>query len=177
MFQGFVIFLCWMFQGFMIYKCCMFQGFVIFVTMCREALDDYRRYRRDKEANSQKFRKLTRDGMVPVPSSNIKVGDLIVVDKVQSSIMHSLTSMLESLYTCVHQLWKKLFILGVRFTFITIKLTLVTIELTFVSKICSHKIYCLYLIYIVMMIDLISNWGVLMGNFTLASSIHVTTGM
>lgn len=59
-----------------------FQGFVIFVTMCREALDDYRRYRRDKEANSQKFRKLTRDGMVPVPSSNIKVGDLIVVDKV-----------------------------------------------------------------------------------------------
>lgn len=58
-------------------------GFVIFVTMCREALDDYRRYRRDKEANSQKFRKLTRDGMVPVPSSNIKVGDLIVVDKNQ----------------------------------------------------------------------------------------------
>lgn len=52
------------------------------MTMCREALDDYRRYRRDKEANSQKFRKLTRDGMVPVPSSNIKVGDLIVVDKV-----------------------------------------------------------------------------------------------
>ena len=99
MFQGFVIFLCWMFQGFMIYKCCMFQGFVIFVTMCREALDDYRRYRRDKEANSQKFRKLTRDGMVPVPSSNIKVGDLIVVDKVRSSIIHSLTSMQESLYS------------------------------------------------------------------------------
>ncbi|XP_048762604.1 probable phospholipid-transporting ATPase IIB [Ostrea edulis] len=58
-------------------------GFVIFVTMCREALDDFRRYRRDKEANSQKFRKLTRDGMIPIPSSNIKVGDLIVVDKNQ----------------------------------------------------------------------------------------------
>ena len=152
MFQGLVIFLCWMFQGFMIYKCCMFQGFVIFVTMCREALDDYRRYRRDKEANSQKFRKLTRDGMVPVPSSNIKVGDLIVVDKVSGSMQ-------ERLYTCIHQLWKKLFILGVKFTFITIKLTLVTIELTFVSKICSHKIYCLYRIYIVMMIEFMSYWG------------------
>ena len=89
MFHGFVIFLCCLFQGSMIYKCCMFQGFVIFVTMCREALDDYRRYRRDKEANSQKFRKLTRDGMVPVPSSNIKVGDLIVVDKVRSSILYA----------------------------------------------------------------------------------------
>ncbi|KAJ8302840.1 LOW QUALITY PROTEIN: hypothetical protein KUTeg_019236 [Tegillarca granosa] len=50
--------------------------------MCREALDDYRRYRRDKEANSQKFKKLTRDGMVQIPSSDIKVGDLIVVEKV-----------------------------------------------------------------------------------------------
>ena len=138
MFQGFVIFLCWMFQGFMIYKCCMFQGFVIFVTMCREALDDYRRYRRDKEANSQKFRKLTRDGMVPVPSSNIKVGDLIVVDKVWGSIIHSLTSMQERLYTCtcINEPWKRTFILGVKFTFITIKLT-------FVIEIHSHKMYCL----------------------------------
>nr|KAG5712977.1 hypothetical protein BaRGS_021771 [Batillaria attramentaria] len=58
-------------------------GFVLFVTMCREALDDWRRYRRDKEANSQMYRKLTRDGFVKVPSSDIQVGDLIVVDKNQ----------------------------------------------------------------------------------------------
>ncbi|KAK3086037.1 hypothetical protein FSP39_012460 [Pinctada imbricata] len=58
-------------------------GFVIFVTMCREAWDDFRRFRRDKEANSQKYRKLTRDGLIPIPSSNIKIGDLIVVDKNQ----------------------------------------------------------------------------------------------
>lgn len=56
---------------------------MIFVTMCREALDDYRRYRRDKEANSQKYKKLTRDGLVFIPSSDIKVGDLIQVEKDQ----------------------------------------------------------------------------------------------
>ncbi|KAK6186527.1 hypothetical protein SNE40_008550 [Patella caerulea] len=57
--------------------------FVLFVTMCREALDDYRRYRRDKEANSQVYKKQTRNGVVSVPSSNIRVGDLIVVEKNQ----------------------------------------------------------------------------------------------
>ncbi|CAL1541081.1 unnamed protein product [Lymnaea stagnalis] len=58
-------------------------GFVLFVTMCREALDDYRRYRRDKEANSQKYKKLTRDGIVRVPSSDIQVGHLIILEKNQ----------------------------------------------------------------------------------------------
>ncbi|KAL3860831.1 hypothetical protein ACJMK2_010896, partial [Sinanodonta woodiana] len=58
-------------------------GFVIFVTMCREALDDYRRYRRDKEANSQIYKKLSREGAVNLPSSKIRVGDLIVVEKNQ----------------------------------------------------------------------------------------------
>ncbi|XP_048254813.1 probable phospholipid-transporting ATPase IIB isoform X1 [Haliotis cracherodii] len=58
-------------------------GFVIFVTMCREALDDWRRYRRDKEANSQIYKKLCRDGIVRIPSSDIRVGDLIIVEKDQ----------------------------------------------------------------------------------------------
>ncbi|XP_059148847.1 probable phospholipid-transporting ATPase IIB isoform X3 [Physella acuta] len=58
-------------------------GFVLFVTMCREALDDYRRYRRDKEANSQKYKKLTRDGIVRIPSSDIQVGHLIILEKNQ----------------------------------------------------------------------------------------------
>ncbi|KAL5021382.1 hypothetical protein ScPMuIL_000537 [Solemya velum] len=60
------------------------KGFVLCVTMCREALDDYRRYRRDKEANSQKYKKLTRDGIVTIPSSAIRVGDLVMVEKVSS---------------------------------------------------------------------------------------------
>ncbi|CAI9715878.1 probable phospholipid-transporting ATPase IIB isoform X2 [Octopus vulgaris] len=57
--------------------------FVIFVTMVREGFDDYQRYRRDKEANSQLYGKLTRDGLKLLPSSNIKVGDLITVEKNQ----------------------------------------------------------------------------------------------
>ncbi|XP_060556239.1 probable phospholipid-transporting ATPase IIB isoform X2 [Ruditapes philippinarum] len=58
-------------------------GFVIFVTMVREALDDFRRYRRDKEANSQKFKIFTNSGIVQVPSSRLKVGDLVFVEKDQ----------------------------------------------------------------------------------------------
>ncbi|XP_053402729.1 probable phospholipid-transporting ATPase IIB [Mercenaria mercenaria] len=58
-------------------------GFVLFVTMCREALDDFRRYRRDKEANSQKFKIFTNSGIVHVPSSSLKVGDLVFVEKDQ----------------------------------------------------------------------------------------------
>jgi len=58
-------------------------AFVIFVTMSREAIDDYRRYRRDKEANSQKFKKLTRDGIIRVPSSQIQVGHLVILEKNQ----------------------------------------------------------------------------------------------
>ncbi|XP_033124731.1 probable phospholipid-transporting ATPase IIB isoform X2 [Anneissia japonica] len=58
-------------------------GFVIFVTVCREALDDLRRYRRDKEVNSQKYKKLTPNGIVEVPSSDIQVSDLIYVEKNQ----------------------------------------------------------------------------------------------
>ncbi|XP_041454090.1 probable phospholipid-transporting ATPase IIB [Lytechinus variegatus] len=58
-------------------------GFVIFVTMCREALDDFRRYRRDREVNMQQYYKLTRTGLVKVPSSELQVSDLIVVEKNQ----------------------------------------------------------------------------------------------
>ncbi|GFS05805.1 phospholipid-transporting ATPase [Elysia marginata] len=58
-------------------------GFVIFVTMCREAVDDYRRYLRDKEANSQKYKRLTKDGVVQLPSSDIQVGHLIILEKDQ----------------------------------------------------------------------------------------------
>lgn len=31
-------------------------GFVLTVTICREAVDDFRRYQRDREVNSQKYK-------------------------------------------------------------------------------------------------------------------------
>lgn len=38
------------------------QGFVLAVTMVREAIDEVRRYQRDKEMNSQLYSKLTLRG-------------------------------------------------------------------------------------------------------------------
>ncbi|XP_043203202.1 probable phospholipid-transporting ATPase IIB isoform X3 [Amphibalanus amphitrite] len=58
-------------------------GFVIAVTMIREAVDDYRRYRRDKEMNSTKYSKLTHQGHTKVASSRIRVGDLLLIEKNQ----------------------------------------------------------------------------------------------
>ncbi|KAJ7360512.1 ATP synthase subunit 9 [Desmophyllum pertusum] len=58
-------------------------AFVVFVTMCREAYDDFLRFRRDREVNSQQYKKLTKKGTVSVPSSAIKVSDLIIVEKDQ----------------------------------------------------------------------------------------------
>uniref|UniRef100_A0A8C3FDT5 Phospholipid-transporting ATPase n=1 Tax=Chrysemys picta bellii TaxID=8478 RepID=A0A8C3FDT5_CHRPI len=58
-------------------------GFVLAVTMVREAVDEFRRYQRDKEMNSQLYSKLTIRGKVQVKSSDIQVGDLIIVEKNQ----------------------------------------------------------------------------------------------
>ncbi|KAF7245192.1 putative phospholipid-transporting ATPase IIB [Varanus komodoensis] len=57
-------------------------GFVLAVTVLREAVDEFRRYQRDKEMNSQLYSKLTIRGKVQVKSSDIQVGDLIIVEKV-----------------------------------------------------------------------------------------------
>jgi len=57
--------------------------FVVIVTMIREAADDFRRFVRDREVNSQVYKKLTSRGVVQVTSAKIKVGDLILVDKNQ----------------------------------------------------------------------------------------------
>jgi phospholipid-translocating ATPase len=54
--------------------------FVLSVTIAKEALDDYKRFKRDKEANSQIYQKLTPLGLVPIPSSEIQVGDYIQVE-------------------------------------------------------------------------------------------------
>ncbi|XP_058608929.1 probable phospholipid-transporting ATPase IIB isoform X2 [Onychostoma macrolepis] len=58
-------------------------GFVLSVTMVREAVDEVRRCRRDKEMNSQLYSKLTVRGKVQIKSSDIQVGDLIIVEKNQ----------------------------------------------------------------------------------------------
>lgn len=59
------------------------QGFVLTVTLIREAIDDFRRYMRDREVNNCKYGKLTSRGVIQVPSAKIKVSDLIIVDKVR----------------------------------------------------------------------------------------------
>jgi len=50
--------------------------------MIREAFDDFNRFLRDRDVNNQKYKKLTRGGVVSVESAKIKVGDVIVVEKV-----------------------------------------------------------------------------------------------
>ncbi|CAH1710643.1 unnamed protein product [Chironomus riparius] len=57
-------------------------GFVLTVTIFREAIDDFRRFQRDREVNSQKYRRLMQSGHLEmVPSSKLKVGDIIIVEK------------------------------------------------------------------------------------------------
>ncbi|KAF9338414.1 putative aminophospholipid-translocase [Podila minutissima] len=58
--------------------------FVLAVTIGKEAVDDMKRYRRDQEANSQRYQILTPGGFKMIPSSKIRVGDMIVVNKNQN---------------------------------------------------------------------------------------------
>lgn len=66
------------------------KGFVISVTMLREAIDDIRRYRRDKVINGEKYKKLTPNGVVKITSAEIHVGDLIIIEKVGLVIINFL---------------------------------------------------------------------------------------
>eukprot|EP00842_Homolaphlyctis_polyrhiza_P000579 jgi/Hompol1/1521/HPOL_003445-RA len=58
-------------------------AFVLIVTMGKEALDDYKRFLRDKEANAQVYTRLSPFGEESVPSSALVVGDLVVIHKNQ----------------------------------------------------------------------------------------------
>jgi phospholipid-translocating ATPase len=73
-------------------------AFVLCVTMGKEAYDDYKRYLRDKEANSQRYLVLVSSSSkssqpseyveshfstVSTPSSSLKVGDLVKLEKNQ----------------------------------------------------------------------------------------------
>lgn len=52
------------------------------VTMAKEAYDDYQRWRRDIEANSQMYRRLKPDGTYEsIQSAEIRVGDFIKLEK------------------------------------------------------------------------------------------------
>ena len=56
------------------------QAFVVFVTMCREAYDDFVRFRRDREVNSQQYKKLTKKGewIVGIQNNNFCVSTIKV---------------------------------------------------------------------------------------------------
>ncbi|KAF7683962.1 putative phospholipid-transporting ATPase IIB [Astathelohania contejeani] len=55
--------------------------FVLLINLIKEGLDDYQRYLRDKEANSQCYLRL--NGGDVVQSSMLRVGDIVVVEKNQ----------------------------------------------------------------------------------------------
>lgn len=57
--------------------------FVLACTLSKEAFDDYKRWQRDTEANSQLYEKLTIFGRATVPSSKLEVGDFIYLEKNQ----------------------------------------------------------------------------------------------
>jgi phospholipid-translocating ATPase len=57
---------------------------VLAITIAKEAFDDYKRYLRDKDANSQLYKKILPSGdVIDIPSSDIAVGDLIHLEKDQ----------------------------------------------------------------------------------------------
>lgn len=47
------------------YRCVFLQCFVLLVTICREAIDDLRRHKRDQEVNNQKCKRLLNDRNKP----------------------------------------------------------------------------------------------------------------
>ncbi|CDI97912.1 phospholipid transporting ATPase IIB [Echinococcus multilocularis] len=58
-------------------------GFVVAVTMIREAVDDIRRWLRDREVNNALYTKVIHRGEVTLPSAKIQVGDIILLHKNQ----------------------------------------------------------------------------------------------
>ena len=53
-------------------------AFVLSITMLKEAIDDFARYRRDAEANSTQYARLTRRGTTEaIAAADIRVGDIL----------------------------------------------------------------------------------------------------
>lgn len=58
--------------------------FVLFLTLAQEFYDDFKRYKRDIEANKQVYKKLLFSGsLINISSSLITVGDIILIEKDQ----------------------------------------------------------------------------------------------
>ncbi|EPT26927.1 cation-transporting atpase family protein [Toxoplasma gondii TgCatPRC2] len=55
-------------------------AFVLFVTLAKEAYDDYKRYVRDREMNEQGYKRLTPEGTKDVMAAKIEVGDIIQIE-------------------------------------------------------------------------------------------------
>ncbi|PFH33753.1 cation-transporting atpase family protein [Besnoitia besnoiti] len=55
-------------------------AFVQFVTIAKEAYDDYKRYVRDKEMNEQGYKRLTHEGLHDVAAAQIEVGHIIQIE-------------------------------------------------------------------------------------------------
>ena len=62
-------------------------AFVTFVTMCREGVDDFRRFQRDREVNSSRYSKLTLRGKVSVSSEDLKVRLCTYFEKVSVRVL------------------------------------------------------------------------------------------
>eukprot|EP00127_Corallochytrium_limacisporum_P006178 Clim_evm17s220 gene=Clim_evmTU17s220 len=58
-------------------------AFVISVTMAKEIYDDILRFQRDRRINREEFTQLTPDGSVPLRSEDVRVGQLLVLQKDQ----------------------------------------------------------------------------------------------
>ncbi|CDR93704.1 phospholipid-translocating P-type ATPase, putative [Babesia bigemina] len=56
---------------------------VLFVALLKEGCDDYKRYLRDREANSQKYEILTNEGIKEINAENITVGSIVKLSKNQ----------------------------------------------------------------------------------------------
>ncbi|EDO05959.2 phospholipid-translocating P-type ATPase flippase family protein [Babesia bovis T2Bo] len=56
---------------------------VLFVALLKEGCDDYKRYLRDREANSQKYEILTEDGIKEINAESITVGSIVKLKKNQ----------------------------------------------------------------------------------------------
>jgi len=50
---------------------------VLSITIIKEGYDDYYRYKRDKEANNQTYRRLSKTGFESISSADIEIGDIV----------------------------------------------------------------------------------------------------
>ena len=57
-------------------------AFVVALSLAKDAFDDLQRFRRDRSANAEQYFKLLPDGApLPIASSDIQVGDLLLIDQ------------------------------------------------------------------------------------------------